>query len=57
MAVEQRVASHYARPDIERAILEALAAAGLDIGALTPTDLAALEAGTIAPVEIIARAT
>lgn len=36
---EDRVARHYAQGDLERTILEALAAAGKDIDRLTPDDL------------------
>lgn len=38
------VESHYARPELEAAILEALAAAGKDLERLTPEDLAPIDA-------------
>lgn len=41
--VETQVAQHYARPDVEQAILEALVASGKDPERLTPSDLAAVD--------------
>jgi SAM-dependent methyltransferase len=41
--VETHVAQHYARPDVEQAILEALVASGKDIDRLTPSDLSAVD--------------
>jgi ubiquinone/menaquinone biosynthesis C-methylase UbiE len=38
-----QVAEHYARSDLERAILEALAASGKDVGRLQPDDLAPVD--------------
>ncbi len=43
MAVEDQVASHYARHDIQRAILDALTAAGKDVEALAVADLAPVD--------------
>ena len=43
MDVEQQVAAHYGRGDLERKILDALAADGKDIEALTSLDLSALD--------------
>jgi ubiquinone/menaquinone biosynthesis C-methylase UbiE len=43
MGIEQQVASHYARPDLERAILDALAAAGQDPDRLNAVDLAPVD--------------
>lgn len=40
---EDNVARHYARSDLEQAILEALAASGRDIDRLTPDDLAPVD--------------
>lgn len=41
--IERDVMRHYARGDLERAILDALAASGKDIGKLAPDDLAAVD--------------
>ena len=41
--VEAQVAQHYARPDVEQAILEALVASAKDIDRLTPADLSAVD--------------
>jgi ubiquinone/menaquinone biosynthesis C-methylase UbiE len=41
--VESQVAQHYARTDLEQAILEALAASGKDIDKLTPGDLSPVD--------------
>ena len=41
--VESQVAKHYARTDLERAILAALAASGKDIDKLTPSDLSPVD--------------
>jgi SAM-dependent methyltransferase len=44
MGIEKRVATHYARPNLEHAIMEALKASGRDEAApLTPADLAAAD--------------
>lgn len=43
MQAEPQVASHYARPDLEQTILDALAAAGTDIDRLRPVDLAPVD--------------
>jgi SAM-dependent methyltransferase len=40
---ERRVAEHYTHGDLERAILEALAATGVDLDHLTPQDLASVD--------------
>lgn len=40
---EQRVGQHYARVDLEHAILDALAASGKDIDRLTPADLSPVD--------------
>jgi ubiquinone/menaquinone biosynthesis C-methylase UbiE len=40
---QSRVAQHYARPDIERTILDALAAAGKDVDHLSPDDLSPVD--------------
>ena len=41
--VEERVARHYARSDLEAAILEALVASGKDLDRLVPVDLAPVD--------------
>jgi ubiquinone/menaquinone biosynthesis C-methylase UbiE len=41
--LEQRVAQHYARGDLERTILDALVASGKDIERLTPADLSLVD--------------
>jgi ubiquinone/menaquinone biosynthesis C-methylase UbiE len=41
--VEEQVAQHYARADVEQAILEALVASGKDPDRLTPSDLSAVD--------------
>ena len=41
--VEERVAQHYARSDLEAAILDALAASGKDLERLLPVDLAPVD--------------
>lgn len=41
--VEDSVAQHYGRDDLERAILDALAASGKDIARLTPDDLSPVD--------------
>jgi len=43
MNLEQTVARHYAHGSLERAILEALAAAGKDVNRLSPADLAPVD--------------
>ena len=43
MEIEQTVARHYAHGSLERAILEALAAAGKDVNLLSPSDLAPVD--------------
>lgn len=43
MEIEQAVARHYAHGSLERAILEALAAAGKDVNRLSPADLAPVD--------------
>jgi ubiquinone/menaquinone biosynthesis C-methylase UbiE len=42
-AIEQRVAEHYARNDLEAAILDALVASGKDLDRLAPADLAPVD--------------
>jgi ubiquinone/menaquinone biosynthesis C-methylase UbiE len=41
--IEQRVAQHYARTDLERTILDALVASGKDLDRLVPVDLAPVD--------------
>jgi SAM-dependent methyltransferase len=41
--MESRVAQHYARTDLEQAILDALVASGKDIGRLEPSDLSPVD--------------
>jgi ubiquinone/menaquinone biosynthesis C-methylase UbiE len=41
--IEEHVARHYARGDLEQAILDALVASGKDIGRLTPEDLSPVD--------------
>jgi hypothetical protein len=41
--VEERVARHYARSDLEAAILDALVASGKDLERLVPEDLAPVD--------------
>jgi len=57
---EHRVAQHYARSDLEHAILEALVAAGKDIERLTPDDLSLVDefhtGGRQATVELATQA-
>jgi ubiquinone/menaquinone biosynthesis C-methylase UbiE len=57
--VETQVAQHYARPDVEQAILEALIASGKDPDRLTPADLSAVDefhtAGRQATVDFAAQ--
>jgi ubiquinone/menaquinone biosynthesis C-methylase UbiE len=59
-ATEQQVAQHYARDDLERAILDALIASGKDIERLAPDDLALVDefhtGGRQATVELAAQA-
>jgi SAM-dependent methyltransferase len=43
LAIEERVAEHYARPELERAILGALRGSGKDVNRLTPVDLATVD--------------
>jgi len=43
LSVEDRVEQHYAQPDLERSILDALVAAGKDIDRLTTADLAPVD--------------
>jgi ubiquinone/menaquinone biosynthesis C-methylase UbiE len=43
LSVEDRVEQHYAQPDLERSILDALVAAGKDIDRLTTVDLAPVD--------------
>jgi ubiquinone/menaquinone biosynthesis C-methylase UbiE len=56
---ERQVAQHYARSDLETAILEALVASGKDIDRLTPDDLAPVDefhtGGRQATVELVAQ--
>ncbi|MEZ5934793.1 MAG: class I SAM-dependent methyltransferase [Alphaproteobacteria bacterium] len=55
--IEDRVARHYARHDLERVILDALVASGKDVDRLTPDDLAAADefhtGGREATVELV----
>ena len=57
---ERRVAQHYARSDLEQAILEALIASGKDIERLTPDDLSLVDefhtGGRQATVELATQA-
>jgi ubiquinone/menaquinone biosynthesis C-methylase UbiE len=41
--IERHVAQHYARTDLERAILDALVASGKDLDRLTPSDLSPVD--------------
>ena len=43
LAIEERVAQHYARPELERAIFGALRGSGKDVDRLTPVDLATVD--------------
>ena len=58
-AVEERVARHYARSDLERAILDALVASGKDPARLEPRDLAPVDefhaGGRQATIELAAQ--
>jgi ubiquinone/menaquinone biosynthesis C-methylase UbiE len=58
-AVETQVAQHYARSDLERAILDALVVSGKDIARLTPADLSPVDefhaGGREATIELAAQ--
>jgi ubiquinone/menaquinone biosynthesis C-methylase UbiE len=58
-STEQRVAQHYGRSDLEQAILDALVAAGKDVGRLVPDDLSSFDefhsGGRQATVELAAQ--
>src|SRR6266568_8131509 len=57
--IEEQVARHYARSDLERTILDALAASGKDLDRLTPSDLSPVDefhtGGRQATVELAAQ--
>jgi SAM-dependent methyltransferase len=57
--IEERVARHYARPDLDRIILQALRASGKSIKQLTSSDLAPIDefhiGGRQATIELAAR--
>jgi ubiquinone/menaquinone biosynthesis C-methylase UbiE len=59
-STEDLVAQHYARGDLEQAILDALAASGKNIGRLTPSDLSPVDefhtGGRQATIELAAQA-
>jgi ubiquinone/menaquinone biosynthesis C-methylase UbiE len=59
LSVEDRVERHYAQPDLERSILDALKAAGKDIDRLTSVDLAPVDenhiGGRDATIELTAQ--